>query len=91
MSHQRFLFKALCNACLNNKQGSYYLLMTRMRVLEEETTHIEEICMSCCGIRKKGEEAIKCGSLDCEVFFERNKRNRAMQSYQHLCQSILDW
>ncbi len=52
---------------MKNKQGSYYLLMTRLRVLEKETTHLEEICMSCCGVRKKGEEGIKCASLDCEV------------------------
>jgi hypothetical protein len=52
---------------MKNKQGSYYLLMTRLRVLEKETTHLEEICMSCCGVRKKGEEGIKCVSIDCEV------------------------
>ncbi len=61
------VFAALCSACMKNKQGSYYLLMTRLRVLEKETTHLEEICMSCCGVRKKGEEGIKCASLDCEV------------------------
>jgi hypothetical protein len=76
---------------MKNKQGSYYLLMTRMRVLEKETTHLEEICMSCCGVRKPGEDGIRCASLDCEVFFERTKVSRAMHSYRHMCTSVLEW
>lgn len=66
--------KGLCENCSKNRQASAYILTVRMRHLQQQLQHLNEICLQCQGTR---EPQLDCVSLDCSVLFERNKLSAA--------------
>lgn len=62
--------KGLCEKCAANKQSSAYILTVRMRHLQQQLHHLNEVCVQCQGTRVP---QIDCVSLDCAILFERNK------------------
>jgi DNA polymerase zeta len=63
--------KGLCEDCSENKQKSFLILIDKLRKVEMERTHLQEMCASCANVQDVLE--IQCGSFDCPVFFERAK------------------
>jgi DNA polymerase zeta len=77
--------RGLCDNCSKNKQSSAYILTVRMRHLQQQLHHLNEICVQCQGTR---DPTVDCVSLDCAVLFERNKVNIAAATVQSYVQSL---
>ena len=65
--------KPICDECQLNAQFTSLYLTSRVARLERSNQTIARVCMGCGGARGTGDGGVACTSLDCGVYFEREK------------------
>ncbi|KAF3941307.1 hypothetical protein ABW19_dt0201808 [Dactylella cylindrospora] len=63
--------KGICEACLEDVDGSLYKLRNRLSKMEKKSSGLSKICRSCADIAP-GDE-VGCDSKDCPVFYGRKR------------------
>ncbi|KAK6496374.1 DNA polymerase zeta [Arthrobotrys musiformis] len=70
--------KGICEACLEDIDGSTYTLKTRLTKMEKKSDGLKRICRSCAGV-SNGEE-VGCDSKDCPVFYSRSRNDTNLRA-----------
>ncbi|KAI9186318.1 hypothetical protein LWI28_016151 [Acer negundo] len=69
----------LCNKCSQNQIAAAAAIIGRTSKLEEDMQHLAAICRQCGGGDWLVETGVKCTSLACSVFYERQKVQKELQ------------
>ncbi|KAF3930258.1 hypothetical protein ABW20_dc0106413 [Dactylellina cionopaga] len=70
--------KGMCEACLEDIDGSIYRLRSRMSKMEKKSMGLKRICRSCADLAPGDEVA--CDSKDCPVFYSRARNDTTLRA-----------
>ncbi|KAM4108327.1 hypothetical protein ACB094_03G036700 [Castanea mollissima] len=70
----------ICNQCLRKGASVAAVVIGRTSKLEKEMQHLAAICQHCGGGDWVVESGVKCTSLACTLFYERQKVQKELQS-----------
>ncbi|KAK6522081.1 DNA polymerase zeta [Arthrobotrys megalospora] len=70
--------KGICEACLEDIDGSMYMLKSRITNMEKKSEGLKKICRSCADV-SMGEE-VGCDSKDCPVFYSRARNDTNLRA-----------
>ncbi|KAI3694970.1 hypothetical protein L1987_77956 [Smallanthus sonchifolius] len=70
----------LCGKCSRNEAAVAVALTARTSKMEREIQHLAAICRHCGGGDWVVESGVKCTSLACSVFYERQKAQKELRS-----------
>lgn len=80
----------LCEQCTANKALAAAVLSARAGRLERAAAQLVRICHHCGGGGSMGLGGVACDSLDCGLFFERQKTRRELSAALALQDAGLD-
>ncbi|KAK6353373.1 DNA polymerase zeta [Orbilia brochopaga] len=79
--------RGICEACLEDVDGSVYRLQSRLARMEKSSGEIKRICWSCAGVAPGVEVA--CDSLDCPVYYSRVRERTKMVAERAVVEPFL--
>ncbi|KAK7258870.1 hypothetical protein RIF29_24458 [Crotalaria pallida] len=74
----------LCNQCSENGVAAATAVISKTSKLEREMQHLVSICHHCGGGDRLLENAVKCTSISCSVFYERRKVQKELLAATHV-------
>ncbi|XP_027350096.1 DNA polymerase zeta catalytic subunit-like isoform X2 [Abrus precatorius] len=78
----------LCNQCSENEVASAAAVIGKTSKLEQEMQHLVAICHHCGGGDRLLENAVKCTSISCLVFYERRKVQKELLAATHIAAEL---
>ncbi|XP_076930223.1 DNA polymerase zeta catalytic subunit-like [Bidens hawaiensis] len=78
----------LCGKCERNEGAVAVAVTTRTSKMEKEIQHLAAICRHCGGADWIVESGIKCTSLACSVFYERQKVQKELRSLSNFATEL---
>ncbi|KAF3912680.1 hypothetical protein ABW21_db0203950 [Orbilia brochopaga] len=79
--------RGICEACLEDVDGSMYKLQSRVARMEKAGSEIRRVCWSCAGVAP-GEE-VACDSLDCPVYYSRVRERTKVKAERAVVEPFL--
>ncbi|KAJ6264149.1 DNA polymerase zeta catalytic subunit [Drechslerella dactyloides] len=79
--------RGICEACLEDADGSMYNLQSRLARMEKASAGLKKVCWSCAGVGP-GEE-VACDSLDCPVYYRRVREGTKVRAERAIVEPFL--
>ncbi|KAI4349976.1 hypothetical protein L6164_010509 [Bauhinia variegata] len=77
----------ICSRCSENGVAAATALISKTSKLEQEMQHLVGICHHCGGGDRLLESGVKCTSISCSVFYERQKVQKELLTTNHVAAS----